>query len=227
MLALINDILDLSKIEAGQLDVRPEIVPIPRLIDELTATFHPIAKDRGLELTTSVEQAVPITISTDPLRLAQIVKNLLSNALKFTEHGGVSLHLSSLDDNRIAFAVKDTGIGIPQEQQGVIFEAFRQADGTTNRKYGGSGLGLSISRDLARLLGARSRCKAPPVMAVRSRSLYRQFTLPLPQPTEMKSAQRRRRALALPTCSAAPTTQSKHPTSNARSRPAHSRLTHP
>src|SRR4029077_8305127 len=92
-------------------------------------------------------------IQTDPQRLGQILKNLISNAIKFTERGEVSLRVSSPVPGRIAFAVRDTGIGIPIEQQGIVFEAFRQADGSTHRKYGGTGLGLSISRDLARLLG--------------------------------------------------------------------------
>jgi len=153
LLTLINDILDLSKIEAGKLDMRPEVVPLPRVFEELMATFSPVAKDRHLELTATVDAALPATLYTDPSRLAQILKNLLSNALKFTEQGTVSLNAFRSSDGRLGFAVKDSGIGIPLEQQSVIFEAFRQADGTTNRKYGGTGLGLSISRDLARLLG--------------------------------------------------------------------------
>jgi signal transduction histidine kinase/DNA-binding response OmpR family regulator/CHASE3 domain sensor protein len=153
LLTLINDILDLSKIEAGKLDVRPEPISLARLIDELADGFKPIAQEKGLELVAVVEGQVPETITTDPVRLQQILKNLLSNALKFTEQGGVSMSVRRALDGRLAFEVKDTGIGIPHTQHEVIFEAFRQADGTTNRKYGGTGLGLSISRDLARLLG--------------------------------------------------------------------------
>jgi signal transduction histidine kinase/DNA-binding response OmpR family regulator/CHASE3 domain sensor protein len=152
LLTLINDILDLSKIEAGKLDVRPESVPLGRLVDILGDTFQPVAADRNLELTTSIDGDAPAAIRTDPTRVQQILKNLLSNALKFTERGGVSLRVRSTTAG-VAFDVKDTGIGIAPEQHEVIFEAFRQADGTTNRKYGGTGLGLSISRDLARLLG--------------------------------------------------------------------------
>jgi signal transduction histidine kinase/DNA-binding response OmpR family regulator/CHASE3 domain sensor protein len=153
LLTLINDILDLSKIEAGKLDVRPENVPLGRLLDILGDTFQPVARDKSLELTTTIDDGAPPAIRTDPTRVQQILKNLLSNALKFTERGGVSLHVRRGTGGGVAFEVKDTGIGIAPEQHEVIFEAFRQADGTTNRKYGGTGLGLSISRDLARLLG--------------------------------------------------------------------------
>ncbi len=153
LLALINDILDLSKIEAGKLDVRPEQVGLARVLEELHATFDPLAQDKHLSFDTVLEDGAPETIFTDPVRLQQILKNLLSNAIKFTEKGGVSLHVRPSSDGGVAFAVTDTGIGIPAEQHAVIFEAFRQGDGTTSRKHGGTGLGLSISRDLARLLG--------------------------------------------------------------------------
>jgi signal transduction histidine kinase/DNA-binding response OmpR family regulator/CHASE3 domain sensor protein len=153
LLTLINDILDLSKIEAGKLELRSEDVPLQRLADELADVFRPIARERGIDFSTEIEPAAPAAIATDPTRLRQILKNLISNALKFTERGGVSLRVRRAGD-RVAFDVKDTGIGIPSEQHEVIFEAFRQADGTTSRKYGGTGLGLSISRDLARRLGA-------------------------------------------------------------------------
>jgi len=153
LLTLINDILDLSRIEAGKLDVRPESVPLGRLAEELSNTFEPIAKDRGLEFSIRSEPGLPAVIFTDPTRLTQILRNLLSNALKFTERGGVFLTMRRAANGSVAFDVRDTGIGIAREQHAVIFEAFRQADGTTNRKYGGTGLGLSISRDLARLLG--------------------------------------------------------------------------
>jgi len=162
LLVLINDILDLSKIEAGKLEVRPESIRLTRMVDELRTSFKPVADERRLDLTTTIDPAAPASVYTDPTRLQQILKNLLSNALKFTEHGGVSLSIDRLNDGQLAFVVKDTGIGIPAEQHAVIFEAFRQADGTTNRKFGGTGLGLSISRDLARLLGgALSLTSAP------------------------------------------------------------------
>ena len=164
LLTLIGDILDLSKIEAGKLDVRPEELTLARLCDELRDSFGPVARDKGLELTVTIEPGSPATIFADPTRLQQILKNLLSNALKFTERGGVALQVRHQGEGQgqIAFAVKDTGIGIPPEQHDVIFEAFRQADGAVNRKYGGTGLGLSISRDLSRLLGGELFLQSAP-----------------------------------------------------------------
>ncbi|HEX4509088.1 MAG TPA: response regulator, partial [Burkholderiaceae bacterium] len=123
--------------------------------------FRPIAQDKGIDLAMQVDAGVPASIVTDSTRLQQVLKNLLSNALKFTERGGVSLRVQRAGA-QVAFAVKDTGIGIPAEQHETIFEAFRQADGTTNRKYGGTGLGLSISRDLARLLGGELTLDSAP-----------------------------------------------------------------
>jgi CheY-like chemotaxis protein/CHASE3 domain sensor protein len=162
LLTLINDILDLSKIEAGKMDVRPEEVKLARLCDELGDVFGPVAREKGIDLQARADTDIPSTIFTDSTRLQQVLKNLLSNALKFTERGGVSLHIRKAVGGRIAFAVKDTGIGVPADQQEIIFEAFRQADGTTNRKYGGTGLGLSISRDLARLLGGELTVDSAP-----------------------------------------------------------------
>jgi CheY-like chemotaxis protein/CHASE3 domain sensor protein len=152
LLTLINDILDLSKIEAGMLDVRPEPVQLARLADDLRNTFQPIASDKKLDLSIVVERGAPVVIQSDPTRLNQILKNLLSNSLKFTDQGGVTLTISGAGD-RVRFAVKDTGIGIAPEQHDLVFDAFKQADGASTRKHGGTGLGLSISRDLARLLG--------------------------------------------------------------------------
>jgi len=153
LLALINDILDLSKIEAGRIEIQPEEIPIGRLADKLTRTFQPMATNRGLAFAVELMPDLPESFLTDPLRLEQILKNFLSNAVKFTEKGSVTLRVERAGSDRLSFAVVDTGIGIPSEHQAAIFEAFRQADGTTNRKYGGTGLGLSISRELARLLG--------------------------------------------------------------------------
>jgi CheY-like chemotaxis protein/CHASE3 domain sensor protein len=153
LLTLINDILDLSKIEAGHVEVRSESLPLQRLTGDLNQLFQPVAVARKLAFEIEVAQDAPAIIETDRQRLEQILKNLLSNAFKFTEKGGVRLTIAPAGADRLAFAVKDTGIGIPPEQQEAIFEAFRQADGTISRRYGGTGLGLSISRELSRLLG--------------------------------------------------------------------------
>ncbi len=153
LLTLINDILDLSKIEAGKVEVAVESISIPQFADGIIRSFQLLATQRQLKLTLSLAADMPGRMQTDAQRLGQILKNLLSNALKFTEAGEVSLRISPIDEHTISFAVSDTGIGIPLHQQEIIFEAFRQADGSTHRKYGGTGLGLSISRDLAHLLG--------------------------------------------------------------------------
>ncbi|MEI9936138.1 MAG: response regulator [Pseudomonadota bacterium] len=161
LLAMIDDILDLAKIESGKLELNIEDVPIERLTVELARTFEPIAAERHLHFEIRVADDAAASLRTDSQRLAQILKNLLSNAFKFTERGQVSLLISS-DDGLCHFAVRDTGIGIAEGQLGSIFEAFQQADGTTNRKYGGTGLGLSISRDLARMLGGEIRVTSVP-----------------------------------------------------------------
>ncbi|MCU7213693.1 response regulator [Pseudomonas sp. VE 196-7] len=153
LLNLINDILDISKVEAGKLEVIPENTSVARLADGLRSVFEPLAADKQLTFSVELQPDAPIMLYTDRQRLEQVIKNLLSNAVKFTEHGAVSLTIAGQPDERIAFIVRDSGIGIAADQQESIFEAFRQADGTTNRKYGGTGLGLSISRDLAALLG--------------------------------------------------------------------------
>ncbi len=153
LLALINDILDLSKIEAGHLQVRAENVSLQRFSADVSQLFQPVATERRLEFQIDVSPDCPAAIATDRQRLEQILKNLLSNAFKFTEAGAVKLTVKRLGEDRIAFAVSDTGIGIAEDQQAAVFEAFRQADSAISRKYGGTGLGLSISRELARLLG--------------------------------------------------------------------------
>ena len=153
LLTLINDILDLSKIEAGKVEVTVESVPVARVVEALVKTFDPIAKDKGLAFAVTVEPGSAERIDTDPQRLAQILRNLLSNAFKFTEKGEVGLRVFAAGDDALAMAVSDSGIGVAPHEQQVIFEAFRQADGSTHRRFGGTGLGLSISRDLARLLG--------------------------------------------------------------------------
>jgi signal transduction histidine kinase len=139
------------------LDVRPEPVAIGRLADELARMFQPVAAQRGLDFQLRTASA-PEMIETDPTRILQILKNLISNALKFTEQGSVSLEISGANGD-VRFAVRDTGIGIPEDQHELIFEAFRQADGASTRKFGGTGLGLSISRDLSHLLGPPGRSR--------------------------------------------------------------------
>ncbi|MBW8880999.1 MAG: response regulator, partial [Asticcacaulis sp.] len=152
LLALINDILDLSKIEAGQMEIHAEPVSLKRLASDMQRIFDPVAGQKGLKLTTRLGDSLPETIQSDRQRLEQVLKNLMSNACKFTEKGSVELAILK-DNDRVVFAVKDTGIGISPEHQQQVFDAFRQADGTISRKYGGTGLGLSISRELSRLLG--------------------------------------------------------------------------
>jgi HAMP domain-containing protein/signal transduction histidine kinase/DNA-binding response OmpR family regulator len=166
LLSLINDILDLSKIESGTVTLDVGETTFGSLRDHMDRTFTQIAQDKKLDFAIQIDPSLPRAIVTDDKRLQQIIRNLLSNAFKFTEKGHVRLkisrehsgwslsnaHLNNAGDV-IAFSVEDSGIGIPEEKQRIIFEAFQQADGTTSRKYGGTGLGLSISRELTRLLG--------------------------------------------------------------------------
>ncbi|HEY5799260.1 MAG TPA: response regulator, partial [Burkholderiaceae bacterium] len=162
LLTLINDILDLSKIEAGHADLQAEAVTVAGIIAPLRDMFEPVAREKGIRLSIEVAQDAPASFVSDSGRLRQVLKNLLSNAFKFTENGEVTMQVTAAGRDRIAFAVHDTGIGIPESQQKVIFEAFRQADGTTSRRYGGTGLGLSISRELAHLLGGEIRLQSAP-----------------------------------------------------------------
>ncbi|HZO21010.1 MAG TPA: response regulator, partial [Steroidobacteraceae bacterium] len=153
LLAIINDILDLSKIEAGKVELTPETVLVARVTEPLLKTFQPVAQSKGLAFRIEAAPGAPDRLETDAQRLGQILRNLLSNAFKFTERGDVGLRVDSGPDGTIRFVVIDTGIGMSEHQKGIIFDAFRQADGSTHRRYGGTGLGLTISRDLARLLG--------------------------------------------------------------------------
>jgi HAMP domain-containing protein/signal transduction histidine kinase/CheY-like chemotaxis protein len=166
LLQLINDILDLSKIEAGRMDVQPARIAVSQLVDYVEATFRPLTVEQGLDFVVHLDGEVPAVLHTDEQRLQQVLRNLLSNAVKFTETGSVELRLGIARDvalpdggegsvitDAVSFSVIDTGIGIPEEKLRVIFEAFQQADGTTSRRFGGTGLGLSISREIARLLG--------------------------------------------------------------------------
>ncbi len=166
LLDLINDILDLSKVEAGRMDVHVGDVKLSDLRDFVERSFHPVSEDKDLAFEIEVRGAnVPPTIETDEQRLQQVLKNLLSNAFKFTDVGGVKLRIGLAEGRQFAseslshadavieFAVEDTGVGIAHDKLRLIFEAFQQADGTTSRRYGGTGLGLSISREIARILG--------------------------------------------------------------------------
>lgn len=159
LLNLINDILDLSKVEAGKLNVTPENFAVEGLKTGLENLFAPLATQKKLNFRVTVDPKAPSTIYSDRMRLEQILKNLLSNAIKFTERGEVELQILK-NGHDVEFRVRDTGTGIRKEEQEIIFEAFRQADGTTNRKFGGTGLGLSISRELARLLGGHITIKS-------------------------------------------------------------------
>ncbi|MGW0734991.1 HAMP domain-containing protein [Streptomyces sp. NPDC002851] len=185
LLQLITDILDLSKIEAGRMDVHPRELSLSRLLKYVDATFRPLTVDRGLDFEITVDDDVPQELYSDEQRLQQVLRNLLSNAVKFTHSGGVELRVErvpgedfTLETLRnaeavLAFHVKDTGIGISPDKLPVVFEAFKQADGTTNRKYGGTGLGLSISREIAGMLGGQ-------IVAESQAGVGSRFTLYIP-----------------------------------------------
>jgi HAMP domain-containing protein/signal transduction histidine kinase/CheY-like chemotaxis protein len=174
LLALINEILDLAKIESGTMSVDATRVAIADLTDYVDSSFRHVAEEKHLSFVIDVAAGVPEFVETDDMRLRQVLRNLLSNALKFTDKGSVQLRLFvppradwSVDNERlnssklvVGFSVSDTGIGIPKDQQRIIFEAFQQADGGTSRKYGGTGLGLAISREIAGLLGGELRVQS-------------------------------------------------------------------
>jgi CheY-like chemotaxis protein/signal transduction histidine kinase/HAMP domain-containing protein len=197
LLTLINDILDLAKIESGTVSIDLAELPILNLQDYLDRNFRHVAESRKVAFNIRQDATLPKTIQTDTKRLQQVLKNLLSNAFKFTEHGEVTLEMfiadggwSSENTNLneagavIGFSVRDTGIGIPAEKQQIIFEAFQQADGSTSRRFGGTGLGLNISREIARLLGGEIRLTSAPGEGSN-------FTLFLPQNQEHMKALRR------------------------------------
>ncbi|TCB94401.1 response regulator [Micromonospora zingiberis] len=175
LLRLIDDILDLSKIEAGRMDVEPTEIRFAEIRNYVEQAFAPQAEEKGLDFQVRVGKDLPPAVVTDAQRLQQILRNLLSNAVKFTDNGAVTLRISRAPENVvfdvpalinarqvIAFTVIDTGIGISDDKLSLIFEAFQQADGTTSRRYGGTGLGLSISRDLARLIGGTITVSSAP-----------------------------------------------------------------
>ncbi|MBV9774782.1 MAG: response regulator, partial [Gemmatimonadetes bacterium] len=173
LLNLINDVLDLSKVEAGKMEINPGDVFLADVRDYVDRSFRPLADQKGLRFDIEIAPDLPEAIYSDGQRLQQVLKNLLANSFKFTEQGSITLSVREADKGRpfgnpnlnaadrvIAFAVRDTGIGIAKDKQRLIFEAFQQADGTTSRKYGGTGLGLSISREIARLLGGEIRVES-------------------------------------------------------------------
>ncbi|WP_371878308.1 HAMP domain-containing protein [Myxococcus landrumensis] len=175
LLTLINEILDLSKVEAGKMQVEPRDIVLTELNQFIDRGFRPVAEQKGLAFTVEVAPGTPYSIRTDPQRLQQVLKNLLSNAFKFTDEGSVRMTVKLADPGTklehevlkrsrhvIAFSVVDTGIGIAKDKQRLIFEAFQQADGSTARKYGGTGLGLSISREIAKLLGGEIHVYSEP-----------------------------------------------------------------
>jgi len=170
LLSLINEILDLSKIESGTVSLDLSHIDVDKVCDQMEKTFRHMAEDRGLDFAIVISEDINFPIVSDEMRLMQVLKNLLSNSFKFTSQGKVSLHVSKAEsgwseDSKVlhasegvlAFTVEDTGIGISEEKQKIVFEAFQQGDGSTARKYGGTGLGLSISREIARLLGGELR----------------------------------------------------------------------
>jgi CheY-like chemotaxis protein/signal transduction histidine kinase len=185
LLALINDILDLSKVEAGKLNVIPEEVKLDSIVHNLKYQFNVIAQDKGLQFELQIEKGIPWTLITDGQRTEQILKNFLSNAFKFTSQGTVSLRIcrpqadvqfinkNLSSENTVAFIVSDTGIGIAPNKQKAIFESFQQADGSTSRKYGGTGLGLTISWELAKILNGE-------IQLVSQEGVGSTFTLFLP-----------------------------------------------
>ena len=160
LLELINDILDLSKVEAGKMSINLEYVDVLELCNGINKLFRPLADNKGLDFNVSVQKGTTKVILSDSQRLLQVIKNFLSNAFKFTESGGVYVNIFSTvrkgrygENSYVGFSIRDTGIGIPDEKQAAIFEAFQQADGSTSRKYGGTGLGLAISKEFTSLLG--------------------------------------------------------------------------
>jgi signal transduction histidine kinase/CheY-like chemotaxis protein/HAMP domain-containing protein len=220
LLGLINDILDLTKIESGTVTLDISEMSFASLSDHVDRTFSQIAADKKLDFVVELDTALPRSMYTDDKRLQQIIKNLLSNAFKFTEKGHVKLkverahngwntandHLNTAGQV-LAFSVEDSGIGIPEDKQRIIFEAFQQADGTTSRKYGGTGLGLSISREITRLLGGELRVTSIPGKGST-------FTLYLPlnfSPAQAPSTAARAAAAAMPRPMLMPSAFSEEP----------------
>jgi HAMP domain-containing protein/CheY-like chemotaxis protein len=191
LMTLINEILDLAKIESGTMAVEISQVRFGNLRDYVDQTFRQVGEEKGLAFAVELDAELPSSLDTDDMRLRQVLRNLLSNAMKFTERGKVKLRIFKATPDVIGFAVTDTGIGIPKDKQRLIFEAFQQADGSTSRKYGGTGLGLAISREIAGLLGGDLRVES--VVGQGST-----FTLFLPLAYEAQAREPRRAQLAPP-----------------------------
>jgi signal transduction histidine kinase/CheY-like chemotaxis protein/CHASE3 domain sensor protein len=193
LLDLIDELLDLSKIEAGKMELEYEQIQLGGIASDMQSLFSPIAREKKLELIIDNKFKPADAFETDKMRLEQIIKNLMSNALKFTASGSVQLSIQPVadDESLIEFAVKDTGVGIPKEKQEMVFEAFKQADGSTKRKFGGTGLGLSISRELARLLGGEIKLTSEPGKGSTFTVILpkvKPATVPLPQPARVETA---------------------------------------
>jgi HAMP domain-containing protein/CheY-like chemotaxis protein len=196
LMTLINEILDLAKIESGTMAVEISQVRFGNLRDYVDQTFRQVAEEKGLAFSVELDSELPSSLDTDDMRLRQVLRNLLSNAMKFTERGRVKLRVYRAASDVIGFAVSDSGIGIPKDKQRLIFEAFQQADGSTSRKYGGTGLGLAISREIAGLLGGDLRVES-------SVGTGSTFTLFLPAVYAVQVRESRRTSLPAPLIAAA------------------------
>ena len=168
LLQLINDVLDLAKIEAGHMQIKLEPLNLSEMLTELVASLEPMARQNGLSLKTRIDPDIPVSLVSDRARLQQILRNLVTNALKFTEQGSVDIHVSQatseqpVHEDVLQISVTDTGIGIAEDEHERIFQAFQQIDGSISRQYGGTGLGLAIARQLAEVLGGGIRLKSAP-----------------------------------------------------------------
>ncbi|WP_338470864.1 ATP-binding protein [Niallia sp. XMNu-256] len=213
LLRLIDDILDLSKVEAGKMEILADEVNVTEIPQLMKNLFDPVAAKKNVSFEVKTDSDIPPVILTDGKRLQQIVKNLLSNAFKFTNEGSVTLQISSAESEKVeelldldeevpvlAISVTDTGIGIPHEKQQIIFEAFRQVDGTTNRQFGGTGLGLSICREFIRLLGGTIELQSEPGKGST-------FTVYVPSMTQELEAQAQEEVLALEEAAATTTSE--------------------
>jgi len=216
LLRIINDILDLSKVEAGKIEINPEEFALTDLVTSIEQKFRPVAAKKNLQFTLNLADDLPTSLYTDEQRLQQIITNLLSNAFKFTHEGSVTLNIqrvaTGVDLSRsklnplktIAISVTDTGIGIPTNKQKVIFEAFQQVDGTTSRRYGGTGLGLSISRQLIQLIGGEIQLHSGGEGQGSTFSLY----IPLKHATNAKQTTGKLELPSQPQLAVLPTTSS-------------------